>query len=100
FHRASGRTLTLTGVRPPGRWGELQISDGVVTTFFEKPQTSGGRINGGFFVANRGVFKYLNDDPTLSFEQGPLSALSRDGQLACFAHDGFWQPMDTYQEFM
>src|SRR2546425_8064630 len=65
FHRASGRILTLTGVRPPGRWGELQLVDGVVTTFFEKPQTSSGLINGGFFVADRGVFKYLNDDPAL-----------------------------------
>jgi glucose-1-phosphate cytidylyltransferase len=100
YHRSTGRVLTLTGVRPPGRWGELQIADGVVTTFFEKPQTSGGRINGGFFVANRAVFSYLDDDPALVFEQGPLTALSRDGQLACFTHDGFWQPMDTYQEFM
>ena len=100
YHRASGRLLTLTGVRPPGRWGELQIADGRVTTFFEKPQTSGGRINGGYFVANRGLFDYLDDDPGLVFEQGPLSALSADGQLGCFAHDGFWQPMDTYQEFM
>lgn len=100
FHRSQKRILTLTGVRPPGRWGELQIDDGIVTTFFEKPQTSAGRINGGFFVANRRVFEYLTDDPALSFEQQPLTALSRDGQLACFAHDGFWQPMDTYQEFM
>ena len=99
-HRASGRILTLTGVRPPGRWGELQIADGVVTTFFEKPQTSGGRINGGFFVASRRLFKYLNDDPALVFEQGPLTALSRDGQLGCYTHNGFWQPMDTYQEFV
>ena len=100
YHRASGRTLTLTGVRPPGRWGELQVTDGMVTTFYEKPQTSGGLINGGFFVANRGLFNYLNDDPGLVFEQGPLSALSHDGQLGCYVHDGFWQPMDTYQEFI
>lgn len=100
YHRKSGRILTLTGVRPPGRWGELQISDGKVTTFLEKAQTSGGRINGGFFVANRRLFDYLNDDPGLVFEQGPLTALSSDGQLGCYVHDGFWQPMDTYQEFM
>jgi glucose-1-phosphate cytidylyltransferase len=99
-HRATGCALTLTGVRPPGRWGELQIANGVVTTFYEKPQTSGGRINGGFFVANRRVFDYLDDDPGLVFEQGPLTALSRDGQLGCYEHDGFWQPMDTYQEFV
>lgn len=100
YHRSTGRVLTMTGVRPPGRWGELQIHDGVVTTFLEKPQTSTGRINGGFFVANRKVFDYLNDDPGLVFEQEPLTTLSRERQLACYAHDGFWQPMDTYQEFM
>ncbi len=99
-HRQSGRTLTLTGVRPPGRWGELQVTDGVVTTFFEKPQTSAGRINGGYFVADRRLFSYLDDDPGLVFEQGPLEALSRERQLGCYAHDGFWQPMDTYQEFL
>jgi glucose-1-phosphate cytidylyltransferase len=99
-HRVSKRALTLTGVRPPGRWGELQVENGVVTNFFEKPQTSAGMINGGYFVANRRLFSYLNDDPSLVFEQEPLNALSRDGQLGCFQHDGFWQPMDTYQEFM
>ena len=98
--RAQGRVLTLTGVRPPGRWGELQVSDGAVTTFFEKPQTSGGRINGGYFVANRKLFDYLNDDPGLVFEQEPLSTLSQNGQLGCYIHDGFWQPMDTFQEYL
>lgn len=100
YHRRQRRLLTLTGVRPPGRWGELQIHDGVVTTFFEKPQTSAGRINGGFFVADRRIFDYLDDDPSIVFEQGPLTGLSRDGQLACYAHDGFWQPMDTYHEYV
>lgn len=100
YHRKSGRVLTLTGVRPPGRWGELQIADGKVSTFLEKPQISGGRINGGFFVADRRLFNYLSDDPSLVFEQGPLSTLSREGELGCYEHDGFWQPMDTYQEFM
>ncbi len=99
-HRASKRVLTLTGVRPPGRWGELQVKDGAVTTFFEKPQTSAGMINGGYFVANSTLFDYLNDDPLLVFEQEPLTTLSRQGQLGCFIHEGFWQPMDTYQEFM
>jgi glucose-1-phosphate cytidylyltransferase len=99
-HRKAGKLLTLTGVRPPGRFGELQVSNGIVTTFFEKPQVTGGRINGGYFVASRGMFRYLDSDPSLVFEQEPLSALSRDGELACFLHDGFWQPMDTYQEYL
>jgi glucose-1-phosphate cytidylyltransferase len=100
YHREQNRVLTLTGVRPPGRWGELQVHEGKVTNFFEKPQTSSGRINGGFFVANRRLFDYLDQDPLLVFEQGPLNQLSEDGQLGCYAHDGFWQPMDTYQEFL
>ena len=100
FHREQNRVLTLTGVRPPGRWGEIDVTDGLVTNFFEKPQTSNGHINGGFFVANRALFNYLNDDPKLIFEQGPLNSISSDKQLACYVHEGFWQPMDTYQEFM
>jgi glucose-1-phosphate cytidylyltransferase len=99
-HQASNRILTLTGVRPPGRWGELQVVDGVVTNFFEKPQTSSGLINGGYFVANRRLFDYLNDEPSLVFEQEPLNSLSRQAQLGCYIHDGFWQPMDTYAEFI
>ncbi len=100
YHRQQQRALTLTGVRPPGRWGELQVHDGQVVNFFEKPQASAGLINGGFFVANRRVFDHLNDDPMLVFEQGPLNSLSEAGELGCFVHDGFWQPMDTYQEFL
>ncbi len=100
FHHEHERVLTLTGVRPPGRWGELNVADGKVTNFLEKPQTSSGWINGGFFVANRKLFSYLNDDPMLVFEQGPLKALAQEDNLRCFPHDGFWQPMDTYQEFM
>lgn len=100
FHRDQNRVLTLTGVRPPGRWGEIIVTNGLVTNFFEKPQTSNGYINGGFFVAKRELFSYLNEDPMLIFEQGPLNSISRDCQLACYEHEGFWQPMDTYQEFM
>lgn len=100
YHRQNKKILTLTGVRPPGRWGEIQVADGKVTTFSEKPQTSVGRINGGYFIASQKLFDYLNDDPSLIFEQGPLNKLAQDGQLGCFEHDGFWQPMDTYQEFL
>jgi glucose-1-phosphate cytidylyltransferase len=100
YHQASKKLLTVTAVRPPGRWGELMIESGQVKAFLEKPQTSTGRINGGFFVASRGIFRYLNDDPGLVFEQEPLRAMSRDNQLAAFEHDGFWQPMDTYQEYL
>lgn len=100
YHRQHNRVLTLAGVRPPGRWGELKVIEGQVTNFFEKPQTSSGMVNGGFFVANRKLFNYLHDDPMLVFEQEPLNTLANEGELGCYVHDGFWQPMDTYQEFM
>ncbi|MFL5582402.1 MAG: sugar phosphate nucleotidyltransferase, partial [Gemmatimonadaceae bacterium] len=99
-HRRTGKTLTLTGVRPPGRFGELKVENGIVTTFFEKPQVTSGRINGGYFVAKRELFRFLSEDPGLVFEQQPLTALSDAEELACFPHDGFWQPMDTYQEYL
>jgi glucose-1-phosphate cytidylyltransferase len=67
--------------------------------FNEKPFTSRGWINGGFFVFQRRIFDYLADDPGLVFEQAPLIQLSRDRELAAFLHHGFWQPMDTYRDF-
>jgi glucose-1-phosphate cytidylyltransferase len=99
FHRGHGRTLTVTGVRPPGRFGELVHAEGVITEFNEKPQATGGRISGGFFVATPKVFDYLNDDEGLVFEQQPMRSLVGDQQLMVFEHDGFWQPMDTSREY-
>ncbi len=100
FHKSSGKILTVTGVRPPGRFGEV-VADGagVVTGFNEKPQTSGGRISGGFFVATPKLFEYLEAREDLVFEQEPINAVVADGQLAMFSHDGFWQPMDTSREY-
>lgn len=100
FHKSHGRLMTVTGVRPPGRFGELSYgSDACVSGFNEKPQASGGRINGGFFVCNRGVFDYLNDDEELIFEELPIKALVDDKELMVYEHDGFWQPMDTFREY-
>jgi len=99
FHQGHGRCLTVTGVRPPGRFGELVHLDGVITEFNEKPQATGGRISGGFFVANSNIFDYLIDDEKLVFEQEPLRNLVKDRQIMVFEHDGFWQPMDTSREY-
>ncbi|HEY3913131.1 MAG TPA: glucose-1-phosphate cytidylyltransferase [Verrucomicrobiae bacterium] len=101
FHRKHGKHLTVTAVRPPGRFGELGIGpQGFVREFNEKPQVAEGRINGGFFVASSGIFNYLDEDAdTLMFEQKPVQAIARDGQLVAFPHDGFWQPMDTFSEY-
>jgi glucose-1-phosphate cytidylyltransferase len=99
FHKSHGKTLTVTGVRPPGRFGELVGKEGHVIEFNEKPQTTGGRISGGFFVASSNLFDYLNDDDELVFEQEPMRRLVADGQLMVYEHDTFWQPMDTSREY-
>jgi glucose-1-phosphate cytidylyltransferase len=101
FHRAHGKIATVTGVHPPGRFGELEYDSQSkqVAGFNEKPQVSGGRINGGFFVFNREVFDYLDEDEGLVLEQEPIRRLVQDGQLQVFEHDGFWQPMDTSREY-
>jgi glucose-1-phosphate cytidylyltransferase len=100
FHRAHKKTATVTGVLPPGRFGELTTEGDAVRHFNEKPQVSGGHINGGFFVFDATIFaRYLNDRESLVLEKEPLEALARDGELMMHRHDGFWQPMDTPREF-
>jgi glucose-1-phosphate cytidylyltransferase len=99
FHKGHGRLATLTGVRPPGRFGELNLEGQRVTTFLEKPLTTGGYINGGFFVCEPGFLDYLSADESCVLERAPLEALARDGQLMMFPHDGFWQCMDTYRDY-
>lgn len=101
FHRAHGKVLTLTAVHPPGRFGELGIDEGgVVREFNEKPQTEGGWINGGFFVASSRVFDFIPDDDQTIFEQAPVQTIAAADELRAFHHRGFWQPMDTHREFL
>jgi glucose-1-phosphate cytidylyltransferase len=100
FHRSHGKLATVTGVQPPGRFGELSLDGGHVRHFNEKPDVSGGYINGGFFVFNASVIgRYLNDREDLVLEREPLEALARDGELMIYRHRGFWQAMDTPREF-
>ena len=99
FHKSHGKALTVTGVRPPGRFGEMRSSDsGKILEFNEKPQATDGRINGGFFVASPKVFDYLDNSEDLVFEQDPIRNLVKDEQLMMFEHNGFWQPMDTSRD--
>lgn len=100
FHRAHGKIATLTAVHPTARFGQIEVGDdGVVTEFSEKPQTKEGWINGGFFVFEPGVFDYIDGDMTF-LEKEPLERLARDGQLAAYRHDSFWQCMDTLRDKM
>lgn len=98
FHRAHGRIATLTAVRPPARFGGVQIDPrGRVLDFEEKPLGGEGLINGGFFVLEPGIFDYIDGDET-AFEWEPMRRLVADGQLMAFKHGGFFQPMDTIRD--
>jgi glucose-1-phosphate cytidylyltransferase len=100
FHKSHGKVGTLTGAHPPGRFGELVIKDQNVIKFNEKPEFSGGYLNGGFFVFNASIFdRYLNDQESLILEREPLQRMAADGELMIYRHDGFWHHMDTPYEF-
>lgn len=98
MHVAAGKGATVTAVRPPSRFGDLEIEDGVVRSFIEKPQTSAGWINGGFFVFETETVRQFSDDERLSLEVDVLENLAARDQLAVFQHTGFWQCMDTPRE--
>ncbi len=99
-HKKSKAICTITAVHPPGRFGEVAFREnGSVASFNEKPQTEGGYINGGFMVCDPAIFEYLPKDRPAMLEEEPLRRLAAAGKLAAYKHEGFWQPMDTYQEF-
>lgn len=101
FHDKHGKVLTVSGVRPPGRFGELMSgAGGLVTEFNEKPQATAGRISGGFFVCQRELFDYLEEREDLTLEQEPMRRLVAERQLMVYEHDGFWQPMDTHRDYL
>lgn len=97
FHREHGKKATLTATYPPGRFGAVDIVDGRVNAFMEKPKGDGGMINGGFFVLSPAVLDYIEDDSTV-WEQAPLRTLAEEGELMAWPHHGFWQPMDTLRD--
>jgi glucose-1-phosphate cytidylyltransferase len=97
FHKRQGLAATVTAVRPPGRFGALDMDKGLVDGFREKPLGDGSWINGGFFVLEPSVFDLIDGDSTV-FEQGPLERLAQSRQLAAFEHLGFWQAMDTLRD--
>jgi len=98
FHASHKRIATITGVRPPSRFGELVTQGSTVTEFSEKPQIREGYINGGFFALNRKVFDYLSEDEGCIFEREPLEKLANDDQLRVFFHNDYWHCMDTLRD--
>jgi glucose-1-phosphate cytidylyltransferase len=97
YHRRSGVLATLTAAYPPGRFGALDYDNGFVRTFKEKPKGDGSMINGGFFVVSPQAIDLIEGDATI-WEGEPLEQLAQSGQLAAYAHPGFWQPMDTLRD--
>jgi len=97
FHKNHGRSVTLTAVQPPARFGGLQIDGTVISSFQEKPNGEGGWVNGGFFVLSPEVLNEIEGDATM-FEREPMQKLTHNKQVQAFFHHGFWQPMDTLRD--
>lgn len=97
YHRNHGKLATVTAVYPPARFGALDIVNGAVRGFQEKPRGDGIRINGGFFVLSPEVIDFIDDDHCV-WERGPMTQLAKQGQMMPYLHDGFWQPMDTLRD--
>jgi glucose-1-phosphate cytidylyltransferase len=96
-HNRERRTATVTAVRPPSRFGVIQSEGSLVTHFGEKNQVDSGWINGGFFVVEKSIERYI-DSHSESFEANVLPKLVGEQELTSFHHEGFWQPMDTLRE--
>lgn len=97
FHRNHGKMITVSAVRPPSRFGEMEINGDKVESFKEKPQLHEGWINGGFFVFEPSFFDYIEGDQT-SLEREPLEKAATEGELMAYRHEGFWQCMDTKRD--
>ncbi|MBU1344808.1 MAG: glucose-1-phosphate cytidylyltransferase [Proteobacteria bacterium] len=97
FHKAQNVKATLTATLPPGRFGALDMTENRVNSFREKPKGDGAMINAGFFVLSPQVIDYIENDQTI-WESEPLERLAKEGNLASFKHNGFWQPMDTLRD--
>ena len=97
FHLNHGKKATLTAIFPPGRFGALNISGNQVVAFEEKPKGDGALINGGYFVLSPEVFDLIEGDNTI-WEKEPLKSLAACGELMCYRHEDFWQPMDTLRD--
>jgi glucose-1-phosphate cytidylyltransferase len=97
FHRSHGKTATATGVMPTSQFGRLSIQKNSTAAFIEKPRLD-SFVNGGFFVFNKSIFKYLRDDNICDLEKGTLEKLSHKGEVKVYKHNGFWACMDNIRD--
>lgn len=99
-HQSSGKTVTLTGIQPGGRFGVLDLDENsnTVVGFREKAKEDGGWINGGFMVAQPELFDYLSTEEACVLERTPMERLAKEGELGIYKHRDFWQCMDTQRD--
>jgi len=97
FHEKHGKLATVTAVQPPGRYGALEILDGKVTNFLEKPRGDGAFINGGFFVLSPKCMDFISDDQC-SWENESIAKIIKQNEMMAFEHKDFWHPMDTLRD--
>ena len=97
FIKKKKKIATVLAVKPSGRFGAIEIKDETVQKFLEKPEGDGGWINGGFFVLNKKIFKYLTKKNCI-WEREPLEKISQQKQLSAYKHEGFWYSMDTLRD--
>jgi glucose-1-phosphate cytidylyltransferase len=100
FHQRHGKTITISGVNPPARFGEIDEEEGAVRSFSEKPKNSGTLINGGFMVFNRGFLEKLTDDEDCDLETGVLPELAAEGEVMMYRHHGHWDCIDHERDLI
>ena len=101
FHKSHKKALTMTAVQPEGRFGAVEIgTNGSVTRFIEKPHGDGAWINGGFFICNPEIFKFIDKGDETIWERTPLEVMTTVGEIFAFKHIGFWKPMDMLRDKM
>jgi len=100
FHKSHKRIMTITGVHPPARFGEVIENNNIIKKFKEKPQTSIGLINGGFMVFNKELLNYLTDDESCDLEIGAFDELTKQGQIMVYKHTGLWECVDTMRDLL
>ena len=97
FHKINKKLATVLAIKPSGRFGAMELKNDMVNKFVEKPQGDGGWVNGGFFVLNKKIFKYIKKTNCI-WEREPLEMLSKNRELNAFKFDGFWYAMDTLRD--
>ena len=100
FHNSHGKLVTITGVYPPARFGEIIEENGKLISFEEKPQTSVGLINGGYMVFNKGLLDYLTVDENCDLEYGPFEELAKNQEIMVYKHSGMWECVDTERDLI